>query len=36
MMHLEPVPSPILEEETSEGPITPKPPQAPRVTHRRV
>lgn len=36
MTHLELVPSPMLEEETSEGPITPKPPQAPWVTHRRV
>lgn len=35
-MHLELVPSPMLEEETLEGPITLRPPQAPRVTHRRV
>lgn len=36
MMHLELLPSPMLEEETSEGAITPRPPQRPRVTHSRV
>lgn len=36
MMHLELLPSPMLEEETSEGAITPRPPQRPWVTHRRV
>lgn len=36
MMHLELVPSPMLEKETLEGPITLTPPQTQRVTHRRV
>lgn len=36
MMQLELVPSPMLEEETSEGAITPRPPQTPWMTLRRV